>query len=243
MTARWTTLGVVTALLLSAPFTASATTIATSNAAQVAAFQAGANIITFEGIGGITALNNQTAGFPVPPGAQLKNQVTGLAFFSNDMGGPAVLNLTGFANLSDAKSPPNVLSGAEPGDGTAVICFICFIEVTFTAPVSKVGAWNDPTGSRIELLATDLGGSTVFETVFADQGQFVGADTGINNIQRALFLFITPQGFNGFTLDDLTFARAGSTGGQVPLPATAGLVAMGLTTLALFRRRRPPARD
>ena len=242
MRSRSTLASLVAVLLLSTPFTASAVMIATLDQTVVDAFQSGATIVTFEGISGITPLNNQTVGFPVPATAQLKNQITGLTFFSNDAGGPAVLDLTGFGNAGDAKSAPNVLSGVEPGDGTGVICFICFIEVTFANPVSKVGAWNDPTGGRVQLLATDLGGSTVFETVAGNQGQFIGVDTGVNNIQRALFLFISPQSVTGFTIDDLTFARAGATS-PVPLPATAALVAIGLTALALGRRRRPAARD
>ena len=244
MRSRFAIAGVVAVLLLSAPFTASATMIATNDPTVVNAFQSGATIVTFEGISGITAFNSQTSGADVPATAQLKNQVTGLTFFSNAFNGPAVLNLTGFGNFADAKSPPNVLSGTEPGGGVEdVICFTCFIEVTFTDPVSRVGAWNDPTGGNVRLFGTDRGGSTIFETVLGNQGQFIGVDTGINNIERALFLFISPASVNGFTIDDLSFARAGTTNGQVPLPATAALVALGLTALALGRRRRPAARD
>src|SRR5438874_9435994 len=194
--------------IASMPLTAGAVPFVSNNAASVAAFQAGATIQTFEGISGVTAFNNETPGTVVPAAALLKNQIAGLTFFSNFAGGPAVLNLTGFANLSDAKSSPNVVSGVEPGNGSdGIICFTCFIEVTFASPVSKVGAWNDPTGGNVQLLATDLGGGTIFDTATGGQGNFIGVSLATNVIQRALFLFVSPQSVNGFTLDDLTYAR------------------------------------
>jgi len=225
------------AVLLTGPAIGFAGTIATTNAAEIAAFQAGAKIITFEGIPGITAFHNETPGTVVPASALLKNQIAGLTFFSNASEGPYVLDLTGFGNIGDAVSPPNVLAGTAPEgpSGEAVVCFTCFVEVTFASPVSRVGAFNDPTGSRIELFATDLGGSTVFESVFADQGQFVGADTGTNNIQRALFLFISTQSVPGFSIDDLTFARVGEV--PVPEPGTFVPIGGGLVGLAWLRRR------
>ena len=217
------------------PLTAGAVAFVSNDPVAVAAFQAGATIVTFEGLGGVTAFNNQTPGTVVPPAALLKSQIPGLTFFSNFGGGPAVLDLTGFANLSDAKSPPNVVSGTEPGSNSdGLICFTCFIEVTFASPVSKVGAWNDPTGGNIQLLATDLGGGTTFDTASGGQGNFVGVSLASNVIQRGLFLFISAQSVNGFTLDDLTFATASVDGGVIPEPATMLLFATGLA--AIFAR-------
>ena len=220
--------------IASMPLTAGAVPFVSNNAAAVAAFQAGATIQTFEGIPGVTAFNNQTPGTVVPAAALLKNQIAGLTFFSNFMGGPAVLNLTGFANLSDAKSPPNVVGGAEPGLDAGVICFTCFIEVTFASPVSKVGAWNDPTGGNVQLLATDLGGGTTFDMATGGQGNFIGVSLATNVIQRALFLFVSPQSVNGFTLDDLTYARTDGVGSTVPEPASLLLFATGVA--AIFAR-------
>jgi hypothetical protein len=228
------------AALLTAPPIGFASVIATTDPAQIAAFQVGATIVTFEGIPGITAFHNQTPGTVVPSAALLKNQVTGLTFFSNAIEGPYVLDLTGFGNIGDAHSTPNVVAGTSPEGpaGEAVVCFTCFVEIRFASPVSRVGARNDPTGSRIQLLATDAGGGTTFGDVQADQGQFVGVDTGVNNIERALFQFISTQSVQGFSLDDLTFARAGTT--TVPEPGTLVLGGLGLAGVAWLRRRRPP---
>jgi hypothetical protein len=192
--------------------------------------------VTFEGIPGVTPFHNQIPGTIVPDTALLKNQISGLTFFSNASGGPYVLDLAGFGNIGDARSQPNVLAGTDPQgpNGEPVVCFTCFIEVTFASPVSRVGAFNDPTGSRIQLFATNLAGDVTFDTVQADQGQFIGVNTGTNNIQRALFLFISTQSVNGFSLDDLTFARAGTS--TVPEPGTLLLLGSGLAGLAWFRR-------
>ena len=217
------------------PLTAGAVPFVSNNAAAVAAFQAGATIQTFEGIPGVTAFNNETPGTVVPAAALLKNQIAGLTFFSNFAGGPAVLNLTGFSNLSDAKSSPNVVSGTEPGSGSdGLLCFTCFIEVTFASPVSKVGAWNDPTGGNVQLLATDLGGGTQFDSATGGQGNFIGVSLATNVIQRALFLFVTAQSVNGFSLDDLTYARTDGGGSTVPEPASLLLFATGAA--AIFAR-------
>ncbi|MEP6888622.1 MAG: PEP-CTERM sorting domain-containing protein [Nitrospirales bacterium] len=218
------------------PVTVGATDFVSSNAADVAAFQAGATVLTFESIPGITAFNNESPGTAVPASALLKNQIAGLTFFSNFSGGPFVLDLTGFGNISDAKSGHNILSGTEPGSGTqGTICFTCFIEVTFASPVSRVGAWNDPTGSRIQLLATDAGGTTIFGQPFANQGQFVGVSLSTNSIDRALFQYISTQSVAGFTLDDVTYGRVGGGGNTVPEPTALVLFATGAT--ALFSRR------
>ena len=226
---------IVTITIACMPLTAGAVPFVSNDPVAVAAFQAGATIQTFEGIPGVTAFNNQTPGTSVPDAALLKSQIPGLTFFSNFGGGPAVLNLTGFANLSDAKSPPNVLSGTEPGSGDdGVICFICFIEVTFASPVNKLGAWNDPTGGNIQLLATDLGGGTIFDTASGGQGNFIGVSLSANIIQRGLFLFISPQSVNGFTLDDLTYA--GTTGGGNIVPEPASLLLFATGAAAIFAR-------
>ena len=219
------------------PLTAGAVPFVSNNAAAVAAFQVGATIQTFEGISGVTAFNNETPGTTVPTAALLKNQIAGLTFATNFIGGPTVVNLTGFSNLSDAKSPPNVVSGTDVGSsGTdGVLCFTCFIEVLFASPVSKVGAWNDPTGGNVLLLATDAGGGTVFDTVNGGQGNFIGASQSSNVIQRALFLFVSPQSVNGFTLDDLTYATA-STDGTTTVPEPASLLLFVTGAAAIFGR-------
>jgi PEP-CTERM motif len=212
------------------PLTAGAVAFVSNNAAAVAAFQAGATIQTFEGISGVTAFNNLTPGSTVPAAALLKNQIAGLTFSSNFAGGPTVV-----VNVADAKSPPNVVSGTDVGSGTdGVLCFTCFVEVTFASAVSKVGAWNDPTGGNVLLLATDLGGGTVFDSVTGGQGNFIGASQSANVIQRALFLFVGEVG--GFTLDDLTYATANGTGNGNVIPEPASLLLFATGAAAILAR-------
>jgi len=224
--------GGILAVLLAGPVLAFASQTATTDPGQIAAFQAGATIETFEAVPGIVPFNNVTPGTAVPTAAFLKNQIADLRFFSNEFQGPYVADLTGLANSSDAHSGHNVVVGTEP-DG--VVCPGCFVEVTFASPVSRVGAFTAPSGGGILMLATDISGNTTFETVQGTGGQFVGADTGTNNIQRALFIFTNVNTFN--SLDDLTYARAGTT--TVPEPGTFVVIGAGLVGLAWLRRRRP----
>jgi len=227
-------------MLAMGPAAAGATDFVSNNAADVAAFQAGATVLTFESIPGVTAFNNESPGTVVPSSAFLKNQVAGLTFSSNFSGGPFVLNLTGFGNIGDAKSGHNILSGAAPGSGDqGTVCFTCFIEVNFASPVSRVGAWNDPTGSRIQLLATDAGGTTIFGQPFANQGQFVGVSFETNTINRALFQYISTQSVTGFTIDDLTYGtvRGGGDGGGSTVPEPTSLLLFAGGAAALVGRR------
>jgi hypothetical protein len=232
----------VLAVMVLIPAVALASTINTADPTAIANFQNGATVITFEGIPGITAFNNQTPGTVVPANALLKNQIAGLTFFSNAAEGPAVLNLTGFANITDAQSQPNILAGTDGVFDEVLSCPNCFIAVTFASPVSRVGAFNTPTDGNLTFSATDLSGSTEFEGspggIFRGLN-FIGADTGTNNIERVQFLLITDVSEGRFSLDDLTFTRVNGT--AVAEPTTLVLLGGGLAWLAstaAFRRRR-----
>ena len=206
--------------------TARGGTIVTPSRTTFNSFMGTATIYDFDSLAGF---NNETPGTAIPSANQLTTQLSGLTFSSN--GGPVgVLDLTGFGNITDTASQPNLITGTNTG---AVICFTCFIDIVFSSPVSSVGAWNDPTGSNIDL--TVFNGATVLDTVNADQGRFLGIVEGSSEITEARFVFNHTESVTGFTLDDL-YVGGGATAG-VPEPAAAWLLCSGLALLAFAKCR------
>lgn len=215
---------------------ASATTLATTNGALVTAFQTGATVLGFDeltpnSVGG--SLQGNT-GAAIQAASQLSAQYAAQGITFSSTGGPVgVVSVQGLSNQADARSPFNVIGGSSLSGGIPVLDYFQTITVTFdpTMLATKIGAWNDPTGSRITLSAFDSNG-TVIDTITGDQGLFLGI-TGVG-IAKATFAYVTTQGAEGFSLDDVTFAAAAAPS-ATPLPATSLLFVGGLGLLAAVR--------
>ncbi len=166
-------------------------------------------------------------------------QGAGVRISSN--GGPAYAAV----RAVDAVSDPNLLGGTDRGpSGEVRVDWLAPIALDFVVPgtstpgtTTLVGAWNDPTGSRIRLEVFDAEGS-VLESVEADQGSFLGIRAP--GIAGARFSHLKTQSVPGFTVDDVYFAPP--TAGEEGSGAAWVLVGLGVLALvgvgALFARRR-----
>lgn len=198
---------------------ASAQQVVTTDLTAVQAFQSGATVLGFDtlppnGGGGATQGN---PGVPVQPNAQLQNQYAGLGIlFSSSNNGPcAVVSVQGLTNQADARSPFNLIGGTLPGTPQPTISWVSPVHVRVVNPATgqpsvtdRVGAWNDPTGSRIRLSVYDSAGA-LLEQVMANQGFFVGIHRA--GIASATFEWVQTQGAVGFSLDDVTVGPSGPT--------------------------------
>src|SRR5262245_33063064 len=204
-----------------------ATVIDTSNAAIVAAFQAGATVNNFESIVGVTpqAINSYTVGAAVSSSAFVFNQISGVQFSVGGAPGtnsPAVYSLTG-AIAGDAKSPTNVL-GPVDFDFTTKFNNQALIEIFFPTKVSRVGFWLNPSLGNVLLIAADTNFAfsglpeTTLETGTVTAGNFVGIQRPTADIGGFKIIAL---GGTGFTIDDFTF-DGGTT--QVPEPSTVTLL-------------------
>jgi hypothetical protein len=133
-----------------------------------------------------------------------------LGVIFSSTGGPiAAISVQGLANESDAHSPFNIVGGSLPSDSLPTISYVEPINLRFIVCntitpgyTSRVGAWNDPSGSRIRLKVFDANG-VLLDSIEADEGFFVGIIKP--NISSACFSFVSRQRTNGFSLDDVTF--------------------------------------
>jgi hypothetical protein len=222
--------------LLGASSTGHAVPISTTDAAQVAAFQSGATVLGFDELAPNTvggSLQGNT-GAPIQAASQLSAQYAAQGVVFSSSGGPlGVISVEGLSNQADAKSPFNVIGGSVLSGGIPVLNYFSPITLVFNALTSKVGAWNDPTGSNVTLSAYNLAGDLI-ESVTGDQGLFLGI--AADGIARAVFTYNVTQGAQGFSLDDVTFVAVPPVS-PVPLPASALLLLTGLIGLKGARRR------
>lgn len=186
-----------------------ASSIVTFDIAAAGVWQSGALVLGFDTIAGVEPFHPGTV---VPRAAQLDDGYAACAgaIFSSAGGPAAVVKVLGTSQAGDAQSLPNILGGTSLSGANPVINYLSFVEIEFVdddgvpAPANRVGAWNDPTGSRIRLSVFDAGGR-LLESVEADQGAFLGiAATGI---ARARFDHVQSQSVIGFSLDDVTVGR------------------------------------
>ena len=189
---------------------AGATLLVTTDPAAVAAFSSGATVLGFdEGVG-----NLWPPGSPVSEFAEVGDQYAGCAgvVFSSGGDGPAAAVGTFNTPLQgDAASPWNVLGPTQNFGFFVSLDYDAPIQMRFIdpeglpVPMARVGAWNDPTGSRIRLSAFDAN-DVLIASVEADQGFFLGIETDPSGspIARTVVEHLANQAGLGYTLDNVT---------------------------------------
>jgi hypothetical protein len=218
----------------------------TNDPTLVSAFQAGATVINFDSLPGITplSLNAFNDDTPVPNTALLLQQLQtpgGIGITSGAGIGGAVLDLQPPIN-SAAVSGSGVLGSAfNPGgvNGPQSTCFasVCFLELFFEQGVNRVGLWTN-VGVTILASSGDVTGvvatnTTNLETVNGTALNFVGLERASDEIN---FVQIFASG-SPFVIDDLTYGRTGSNT-VIPEPGSVALVALGSAILLACARRR-----
>ncbi|MEJ2407659.1 MAG: VPLPA-CTERM sorting domain-containing protein [Candidatus Thiodiazotropha sp.] len=212
-----------------------AATIVTTDQNIVDTFQSGASILGFDALppnGGGGSSGN--TGTPIQPESQLADQFLDLGVIFSSTGGS--VGVVGAP--SDAVSPSNVIGGSSIGSTLPVLNYFEPISLQFVSPNTttpsttiKIGAWNDPTGSLIQLSVFDINGN-LLESAQADQGFFIGISNPL--IASATFSYISTQSVNGYSLDDVTFGAVS----VVPVPAAAWLFGSGLIGLVCAAKRK-----
>lgn len=202
--------------------------INTNVASEVATFQLGATVVGFDDLTGAATVTDGTA---IPAASQLDNQLKGTkgVFFTSGGNTPvAVLNVTG---LGIAHSVSNVI--APLAINTEELCAStagCFLEVFFTAPGNKFGAWFDNADAKMFLFWTDMTSSAVD----AKKGNFAG---GFDSEKTLDHVTVIVGASGPVTLDDITFGASSTS--TVPEPATWSVFALagGLLLVGRMRRR------
>ncbi len=231
-TSRMAILAIFTASLSSQTWAAS---IVTTDQNIVDTFQTGASVLGFDALmanggGG----SNGNTGTPIQPESQLTDQFLNLGvIFSSTGGTVGVVGAPG-----DAVSLFNVIGGSSLGNTLPVLNYFEPITLQFVSPntttpatTTKVGAWNDPTGSLIQLSVFDINGN-LLESIQANQGFFIGISNPL--IASATFNYVSSQSVNGFSLDDVTFGSVSA----VPVPAAVWLFGSGLLGLIGIAKRK-----
>ncbi len=206
-------------------------------------FLAGATLIDFENISGITPLtvNAYTSGTPTTA-ANLTNPTQSVsgAFLSaggqtpgNPANGGTPAAIINVSSLNGAHSGNNVLAPTAQGDPDSPLSFTGFISINFPGnqPISRFGWWTNPQGGNVafppHMNTFDASNSLVDLssgiTFTASPGSFV-AFAFDSSVIKEVELFQTGP----MTVDDFTFARdnvlpfGGSS--SVPEPRSAYLL-------------------
>jgi hypothetical protein len=221
--------------MLWVPRVGHAVSLVTTDPNQVSAFVGGATRLGFDEVTGSAG----GLGSLVPTGAQISTNYQGQGVLISSTGGPAYAA----TRAVDAVSDPNLLGGTNRNASNQLItAWLQPITIDFVVPstaspgrTSLVGAWNDPTGSRIRLEVFDARGMLI-DSVEANQGSFLGIRA--SGIVRARFVHVQTQSVTGFTVDDLYF----DTPTALPVPlgpaAWSGLLVSLLAGLGWLGSRR-----
>lgn len=224
--------------------------------AQIAAFQSGATVQTFESVTGLPGFNinaftsNVDTATLAGSGLLLFQLRAAGAGFMTTSGGTAptgLFNLTG--GLTGASSGTHVLAPLSIAtqetcfDSTAG-CFSAF-EIIFEQAVQRVGFYmNRPATILLENSTVTVneatpnisrsGASTIFSQAGIAAG-FVALTSTAADINGVSIIMSGAPMF----IDDLTYARAADTGGgSIPEPGALLLSSTALLALGLWRRRR-----
>jgi hypothetical protein len=220
------------------------TVINTTNPAAIATFQAGATVVNFSSVSGITAqaITAYTNGVAVNNSAKLFDNISGVQFSVGGMVGtdkPAVYSLGG-GIAGDAKSASNVL-GPVDFSGNTLFGAGAMIEIFFTTKVDRVGFWLNPALGNVNIIAADtnFAFSHLTETTLESgnnvtAGNFVGIQRATADIGGFKIIGL---GATGFTIDDFTFST-GTTTTATPEPSSFLLVGGALLAFAQIRRKR-----
>lgn len=232
---------VVVCLSAMQPTESSALTLITSNASEVAQFQAGATVENFDNLSafGITSYND---GQTVPATNQFssRNLATftspffnsGGASFNDPVGNPGTRIGIFDPNdpiSGDVKSPNNVAGPLVGGSSEAFNNG--FMEVIFPADVTRVGFWITH-GTNIQLILKDSNNTNLATGDFlvkGNAGQFIGIQRDTPDVRGVTIGFD-----HAFTIDDFTY----SSTAMIPEPSSSLLIAVGLTTLIGWRHVR-----
>jgi hypothetical protein len=229
---------VLVGLVAMQPTASSGLALVTSNPAEAAQFQAGANVESFDDLAALT-ITSYDDGQVVPEGNRFSSRdlVTftspffnsGGASFNDPVGNPGtpigIFDPDG-AIAGDVQSPNNV-AGPLVGDGSFQAFTNGFMEVIFPADMARVGFWVTH-GSITMFLkdSTNTNLSTGDVQVSGSAGQFIGIQRDTADVRGVTIGFV-----QAFTIDDFTSSTV------IPEPSSALLLAAGVALLGARRRR------
>lgn len=178
-----------------APAPGLASTIATTDPSQIAAFRAGRTTLTFDEL-------------TVPPGPCFvlfdpqQYAALGIRISAKPDGSTQthLAQLPACGHFGTALTLPNIIGG---GTGPGSLAWRETVRFDFPSPADAIGANSDASGSNTTLTAYRADGS-VLASVTGNQGEFMGiAEPGIS---YAVWSWNFDQGVAGFSLDNVTFS-------------------------------------
>jgi hypothetical protein len=220
------------------PSASFALVLITSDPGEVALFQAGATVESFDDLAALT-ITSYDDGQTVPPENQFSSRDlavftspffnSGGATFTDPVSNPGtaigIFDPDGDI-AGEVQSPDNVAGPLAVGTDQAFDNG--FMEVIFPADVMRVGFWVTH-GTDIQLILKDANNSNLATgdvTVTGSTGQFIGIQRDTPDVRGVTI------GFDAFTIDDFTYAST-----PIPEPSSVLLIAMGIGLLGWRRAR------